>query len=697
MMNVIPIMSLLLIGQVGPIDAFNANESAIRAEVDYIYTTSVGDAATINARTDYYFHGVSIGWEPITDVRGRWVCDGIAQRYAMDLVGYDHRTYKMSNGFEIRPCEVMFDRELMAFYDHTLPGQAIQVLENARSPLFLVGPLAWWFDTMPAIIQADFSESKVRSSRMIRGGIPVEVEIREAMMQEGWYRLEISFDPAVGFLPRFARMISTDAGGKASIKQFYLTDAKPCGAGGFVPLEWSSVEFHVAGFSKKFPGYDEKTDIPASGKVLLRHYLAESFRDLKGPVKFEEVPRAEDIMAKGGFVARKALPRELTLDAFRTGLGKKLKVVSAIPLANIDSKEQHETFNPRPRWGWLAYLAAGLLVAVAAVAYRARRCALIALLMGPIWLSGCSETPKPPAHLSAAMNSAIILHDIKSPLPQGLKITNGGGRTIRVFDVSGGCTCRKVDDSRWPKDIPPGESVETSLLLKSLRDYGPQHIILEFTTDQGKLAVPMDFVAFPRHNLQPDSLSASVIGEGSTFEPMDVVHREVYAEGSSPQPVALRSLPGVDIEKLEVKTGEVGFVRGYRYADTTYRVRVLGDDIGMNKSVVTFIELGDKLLFDLPVVWNRFPFLSAVPARVTLGARPIRVFFRCPDHAVELTKILSAPPGIKAVVSSTREVTISLADDAPGVIDGVVEVGTTAGGRPPLRIPVVRYAPLAAR
>ena len=74
----------------------------------------------------------------------------------------------------------------------------------------------------------------------------------------------------------------------------------------------------------------------------------------------------------------------------------------------------------------------------------------------------------------------------------------------------------------------------------------------------------------------------------------------------------------------------------------------------------------------------------------------MRVFLRCPDQAVELTKILATPPGIKAVISSPSELTVTLEPGAPGVIDGVVEVATTAEGRPPLRVPVVRYAPAVA-
>ncbi len=97
------------------------------------------------------------------------------------------------------------------------------------------------------------------------------------------------------------------------------------------------------------------------------------------------------------------------------------------------------------------------------------------------------------------------------------------------------------------------------------------------------------------------------------------------------------------------------------------------------------------------MVWQRVPYLSSTPAKINLGSRPIRAFLRCPDEAVELTRVLSAPRGIKAVVSSTREVTVAADGDAPEIMSGSVEIGTTAQNRPPLRIPVVRYAPSAHR
>jgi hypothetical protein len=101
-------------------------------------------------------------------------------------------------------------------------------------------------------------------------------------------------------------------------------------------------------------------------------------------------------------------------------------------------------------------------------------------------------------------------------------------------------------------------------------------------------------------------------------------------------------------------------------------------------------------LAESSVVWKRVPFLSSLPERVSLGERPMRVFLRCPDESVELTDILSAPLGIKAVVSSPRELIVKLDGKVRTTIDGTIEVGTTAKGRPPLRVPVVHYVgPLA--
>ena len=72
------------------------------------------------------------------------------------------------------------------------------------------------------------------------------------------------------------------------------------------------------------------------------------------------------------------------------------------------------------------------------------------------------------------------------------------------------------------------------------------------------------------------------------------------------------------------------------------------------------------------------PILNARPSSV---GQPTRQGLpRCPDEAVESTRVLSKPEGVKAVISSPRELVFRLDDKAPAVIDGVVEVTTDAQG-----------------
>jgi hypothetical protein len=157
-------------------------------------------------------------------------------------------------------------------------------------------------------------------------------------------------------------------------------------------------------------------------------------------------------------------------------------------------------------------------------------------------------------------------------------------------------------------------------------------------------------------------------------------------------PARLTFPEGLEARLVGTKTGRVANAPHFTYADATYKVDLLERKLGLNRRVI-LADLGGSRRQEIPVVWNRLNYLSSAPDRVTLGGSPVRVFLRCPDQSVELLKVLSAPAGIKAVVSSERELTVSLDPDAPGVIDGMIEVATSAQGQDPLRIPVVRYAP----
>ena len=96
-----------------------------------------------------------------------------------------------------------------------------------------------------------------------------------------------------------------------------------------------------------------------------------------------------------------------------------------------------------------------------------------------------------------------------------------------------------------------------------------------------------------------------------------------------------------------MRSGQIGRAPKFYFEDGTYEPHLEDRSIGLKKGII-YLSGADRVpIFEVPVVWHRLPFL--------------------------------------------------LADTPPGVIDGTIEVRTTAQGRPPLRIPVVRYAPVASR
>jgi hypothetical protein len=108
-------------------------------------------------------------------------------------------------------------------------------------------------------------------------------------------------------------------------------------------------------------------------------------------------------------------------------------------------------------------------------------------------------------------------------------------------------------------------------------------------------------------------------------------------------------------------------------------------------------EPSGRTLAEAPLVWQRLPFLSSVPDRIALTSRPTRAFLRCPDESVELTRVLSTPPGVKAELDSPHSIRVTMTDDTPAKLQDYIEVGTTANGSQSSRIPVSRYSAVASK
>jgi hypothetical protein len=218
--------------------------------------------------------------------------------------------------------------------------------------------------------------------------------------------------------------------------------------------------------------------------------------------------------------------------------------------------------------------------------------------------------------------------------------------------------------------------------------------VFHFTlsTDQGAVGLTARLYALPSHQFNPASvtLKALVGDEAGSF---DLVHREVYPQDKPRAAGWILVPPALSATQIGSRAGRVAGAPEFAYEDTTYKVKIVDPSFGLHREELVVKEEGDKTLATAPVVWERVEYLSTSPRRVYLSSAPQRVFLRCPDLSVELTRVRGEVPGVKAVISSTREVTLALTKQAPPVIDGAVEIETTAKGRPPLRIPVVRYSP----
>jgi hypothetical protein len=303
----------------------------------------------------------------------------------------------------------------------------------------------------------------------------------------------------------------------------------------------------------------------------------------------------------------------------------------------------------------------------------------------------------PDVRLSAAFDHPRILYDPnQAKMPLHLLTRNDGEVPLKIYGVDGGCGCRRIDQSGFPTVLSPGAMLSISVELSMPPKAESESFMIQFQTDQGVIGAPASLVILCRESLSPESLGCPTLVEDETWE-FELIHRAI-SESDRPQVRSTLDIPA-QLVAMQIGThgGRVAIAPQFAYQDTKYRLTLKDKEIGLHKALLGLKGPDGRRVIELPVVWHRVEYLSSVPEEVFLGARPYRVFLRCPDERVELTRVLSAPKGIKAVVSSTREVTVMLGDDAPAVIDGIIEVGTTAEGRTPLRIPVVRSSLATAK
>ncbi len=378
------------------------------------------------------------------------------------------------------------------------------------------------------------------------------------MGKDGWYQLEIFYDPSIGYLPRMMRVIGQARDGDdATVKQLYLLNAQNVKSGGFVPAEWFEAFYRISSFQTKYPGYREGTKLDArAGDVSIGHFKATKIEDFKGPPKLDHLSKVTHLTGPGGaIVPLSPTPATLSLEEIRARFGRKLTNPKPSPAAipHVDERELQGLVEEPSRITW-AYLSLILAVCIPAIGFGIRgvrrRLASFALIAAlTCGASGCGQHVPPVVKLSVAFTrSHIIYQPGFGRLTVPMVVTNEGNLPTRLPGANGGCSCREIDRSKLPVNLGPGRAISLDVTLHERKILEPQNIMISFDTDHGTLIGPAALAALPSQSLTPDAHSnvALIEEEGWSFE---LIHREIY------DPSQIRPVTSLEIPKAATRAG----------------------------------------------------------------------------------------------------------------------------------------------
>ncbi|MGC8642626.1 MAG: hypothetical protein ACP5XB_22440, partial [Isosphaeraceae bacterium] len=316
-----------------------------------------------------------------------------------------------------------------------------------------------------------------------------------------------------------------------------------------------------------------------------------------------------------------------------------------------------------------------------------------AMVLVCIVLSGCGHGEKAAPGLSVKFDRSTVVYESNGDGgPSRIDIANTGNVPLTIFKVDAGCACRRIEQKGLPATIKPG-GVLGLPVRSNLEASAFERVAFAFDveTDLGRTRATAPLTALPRHRLSAGYLVNANLFEGDDWH-VHLTHRCIYATQSEAEPkVFLRCPPRFSAAALESHSGDVAIAPGMRYVDTTYRITLNDRELGTFRDAISLVDSKGAAIKELPLLWERHPYIYCVPERALLSKKPTRVFLRCPDDRLEATKILSAPPGVGATITSPREVTISLSPSARGKIASHVDVATSDKLHPKFSIPVAKF------
>ena len=583
-MFIIFYMSLFSINQLTPMDRFRANIASTHAKVqfqcEFYYRL---DYNSLKKQVSKFEQLSTLGRIPDYIVSGRWEFDGICEHYVARVTGgqmFDQKTLKGP----VPQAEVLWDGDVIAYHYTRLKEHVIHVEKiYNKSPLMLIGPFTLkGFRRIDDDITNYFSDPKSKTKTKMVSGRFMDYETRNHIDGDFHRTCEIAYDNNYGFVHRYIRMIGFNTKNPqepASVFEFFCLDIKLMNSGGFIPTEWITIGFHVNDFVRRYEQFTDDSKIEPSDSPQVIHFKVIAIANLDGPVKMDELEGVDQILAPGGFLTRKGGLKSMSIGEMKTLLGKKM-IPSNKPISpKIDYAEKHEFDKPQHRDWTIGYWIGGMLLLALGWSFRSwRRSKALLLLFGFVFLSGCGS--RPIAMLNASFLPERMIYDASKPaLDLDLVVNNAGNRSVRIFSVNAGCSCRHVDTSKLPDTIRPGEDLKLRVSMNGGPNFSAQRFIFSFETDQGPLSSPVNLVALPNHSISPSSISLAGLYEGieEKDEFVELMHREIQDPTVDKEKTDLIFPTDFFVELISTRKGIVAEAPEYSYVDTTYRISQIAD------------------------------------------------------------------------------------------------------------------------
>ena len=238
-----------------------------------------------------------------------------------------------------------------------------------------------------------------------------------------------------------------------------------------------------------------------------------------------------------------------------------------------------------------------------------------------MWHVGCSPSGGRELKLTGTFEPAAIIYEsTQASISLTLNIRNEGSAPLRILGVDGGCACRRVDHAGLPALIKAGAGYHVPVNMAASSSYGIGQYLFSAQTSEGVVNFPVQLALFPRNRVSPASIGLPNLIEEEERE-FEIVHRSVFESQSGLPRYTLEVPPGFVYTRAQVQRGHVAAISRFEYQDTTYRVTLKDRSIGLRKSFIGLTRDDGQRELEVPVVWRRVEYLSAVPERAFLGTR----------------------------------------------------------------------------